>query len=287
MKSKTMKQLLGLAGLCVFLVGLIGFSLMLQVNRSASAETADNLPITGEYWGEIFCPRCSEPYAATTGHSQLVIYDEENCIYNWHCFNIPSGQGGSGYSGYCIAHINATVEIIENDDGLCPQEKRTCLDCGKVFVTETHVLQSTTTATCRENGVRTYVCTNCPYTYEEQELALGHNYELVFTRFENDVAVERIYQCTDCNYAKSEVTIDVSDDVTNDDEVAAPDDEITEQGNEEIVTLLIICSVMVGLILLLLIGATIWRIAARGRSGNKVTAVQESDGRSDTPEGEG
>lgn len=118
-------------------------------------------------------------------------------------------------------------------------------------------------------------------------MALGHNYELVFTRFENDVAVERIYQCTDCNYAKSEVTIDVSDDVTNDDEVAAPDDEITEQGNEEIVTLLIICSVMVGLILLLLIGATIWRIAARGRSGNKVTAVQESDGRSDTPEGEG
>ena len=83
------------------------------------------------------------------------------------------------------------------------------------------------------------------------------------------------------------MTIDVSDDVTNDDEVAAPDDEITEQGNEEIVTLLIICSVMVGLILLLLIGATIWRIAARGRSGNKVTAVQESDGRSDTPEGEG
>lgn len=42
--------------------------------------------------------------------------------------------------------------------------------------TENHSLKSTTTATCTEDGIMTYTCADCGYTYDENDTAKGHSF---------------------------------------------------------------------------------------------------------------
>ncbi|MBQ2815579.1 MAG: hypothetical protein IJE65_02810, partial [Clostridia bacterium] len=96
------------------------------------------------------------------------------------------------------AELQAAIVAIGANSGVC-----------------VHDYKSTTTATCTEDGVRTYVCSLCDDTYTEDEAAFGHdessstaNYVTTTTCNTCGEMLERVYTGKTVNYKLNSTNLD-------------------------------------------------------------------------------
>ncbi len=96
-------------------------------------------------------------------------------ILNKDC-DLSSGNGGT----FCKDEGGDKTVIIKSFANSTAQAYAE--NYGKPFTaictdgTENHDFTETTTATCTENGTKTYTCNNCGYTYTEDDAAIGHQW---------------------------------------------------------------------------------------------------------------